>query len=196
MALVPIIYTSLLIFTSLLLFVIMVSYISFRANKKTAPLAEPNLISYNSFETRPANLNYNNLSVQPVAVQYRKPIEYPVLNQADGQARRSSRNSLPISLQNERVNDFQEAQIKRNVKDEAYNKFQQPKRLNQKPAFSRNRIVIMNDSQQFNSASLKTEFDYTYDPARSENSVTEKNLFNFYSDREDLDLVMLSSRQR
>jgi hypothetical protein len=154
------------------------------------------VISYNSFETRPANLNYNNLSVQPVAVQYRNPIEYPVLNQAHSQTKRNSRNPLPIRLQNDAINDSQAAQIKRNEKDKSYNNFQQPKRLNQKPAFSRNRIAIMNDSQQFNDDSLKTGFNNIYNPARSGYSITEKNLFNFYSDREDSDLVIMSARQR
>jgi len=196
MALVPIIYTSLLIFIGLLIFVIGVSYISFKAKDKSMGTAEFKEIRPNSFEDRPANYNFNNLSVRPVTVQYRQSIDYPKVNHAEKESRKNFRNSLPINIQNEAVNDFHSQQIKRNLKAEAYDKFQEAKRINQKLTFSRNRIEIMNNSVPFNNISIESEFDNYHNSFRSRNNISEKNLLNYYSDVKDLDLVMLSARQR
>ena len=196
MALVPIIYTSLLIFTALLLFVIGVSYISFKAKDKYTGPAEFKEIRQNSFEVRPTNYNFNNLSVKPVTVQYRQSIDYPIVNHAEEHAGKNFRNSLPINIQNEAVNDFHSQQIKRNLKVEAYDKFQEAKRINQKTTFSRNRIEIMNNSVPYNNTSIESEFDNFHSSFRSRNNISEKSLLNYYSDVEDLDLVMLSARQR
>jgi flagellar basal body-associated protein FliL len=196
MALVPIIYTSLLIFIGLLIFVIGVSYISFKAKDKYRGPAEFKEIHPKSFEVRPTNYNFNNLSVKPVTVQYRQSIDYPKVNHTEKHARNNYRNSLPITIQNEAVNDFHSQQIKRNLKAEAYDKFQEAKRINQKLTFSRNRIEIMNNSDPFNNTSIESEFDNFDNSFRSRNNISEKNLFNYYSDVKDLDLVMLSAKHR
>ena len=196
MALVPIIYTSLLIFIALFIFVIGVSYISFKTKDKYTGPAEFKEIRQNSFEVRPANYNFNNLSVRPVTVQYRQSIDYPKVNHAEKESRNNFRNSLPITIQNEAVNDFHSQQIKRNLKVAAYDKSQEAKRINQKLTFSRNRIEIMNNSFPFNNTSIESEFDNFHNSFRSRNNISEKNLFNYYSDVKDLNLVMLSARQR
>ena len=196
MALVPIIYTSLLIFTALLIFVISVSYISFKAKDKYTDPAEFKEIRQNSFEVRPTNYNFSNLSVRPASVQYRQSIDYPKVNHAENESRKNFRNSLPINIQNEVVNDFRPQQIKRNLKAEAYEKFQEAQRINQKLTLSRNRIEIMNNSVPFNNTSIESEIDNFHNTFRSRNNIYEKNLFNYYSDVNDLDLVMLSSHKR
>jgi len=196
MALVPIIYTSLLIFSSLLLFVIGVSYISFKTKDKYTGPVELKEIRQNSFAVRPANVNFNNLSVKPATVQYRQSINYPVAKPEEDQIRVNFRKSLPSISQNDVVNDFQSQPIKRNLKVEAYDKFQEAKRINQNPTFSRNRIEIMNNSAQFNTASLESGFENFHSSFRSGSNLSEKNLLNYYSDREDSDLIMLSAQRR
>jgi len=195
MALVPIIYTSLLIFTSLLLFVILVSYISFKSKDKNTGILEFKENQQNSFAVRPTNLNFNDLSVKPVAVQHRQSINYPIINSEENQAGINIRNSFQSISRNDNTNYSNSPKIKRNINVEAYDKFQESKRINQKPAFSRNRIEIMNNSIQYNNTSIETEIESIHSLNHSGSGISEKNLFNYYSDREDLGLVMLSAQQ-
>jgi len=195
MALVPIIYTSLLIFSSLLLFVIIVSYISYKAKDKNPPYIKSNVTEQYS-EFKPANLNFNNLPAKPASIQYSQSINYPVINPEEDQERGNFNKPIQNISRNDKTYASHSQPIRRNVKVEAYNKFQEVKGMNQKPTFSRSRIKIMNDSGQFGTTPVETEFDNSHNSVSSENNLSEINLFNYYSDRQDLGLVMLSARHR
>ena len=196
MALVPIIYTSLLIFIGLLIFVIGVSYILFKTKDKSTRPVEFREIRPNSFDVRPANYNFNKLSVRPVSIQYRHSLNYTKVNNVEEKSRENSRNSLPITIQNETINDYHLQQTNKYLKVDAQNKFQEAKRINQKLTFSRNRIEILNNSVPFNNTSIESKFDISHNSIRSRNNISENNLFNYYSDVKDLDLIMLSPRNR
>ena len=195
MALVPIIYTSLLIFTSLLLFVTIVSYISFKSrtrDKFTFP-NESIAMQQNSIAFSPTNLNFNNLPAKPVTVQYRQSINYPIVNTDNDQVRINFPISSQSPSQRDAENDFHSSQIKGNIKVEPLDKFQNSKRVNQKSTFSRSRIEIMNNSVQFKTTSTGTGFENIHNSINPGNKISEKNLFDYYSDKNDLGFVILAA---
>ena len=168
----------------------------FKSRYRKPAFADAQEIQPRTLILQPGNFNFNNSVVKPVSVQYRKSINYPENNFDKVHIRDNYRNTAEKTFQNHTTNDTRQSKMKRNIQVEAYDKFQEAKRLNQKPAFYNNRIEIMNNTVKPNNTAEKPVVENFQGYGQSGNNLTENNLFNYYSDRKDIDFVLLSARQR
>lgn len=183
MTLLPIIYTSLLIFSAFLLFVIMISYASYkmkggRNQVKRFDRLEPQLQPIvNTVPVRRI------ASVQVTQTVY--PQKYPlILKKNDDRINNQYRNrgTKRIVPENQHVNQ------ERLTKNISSNRLSYEKSARSE---SQSRIEIMNTSERYNQSSY-----YQQSPVRqpkSAQSLTDVNLLNYYSDRNDTGFVSLTA---
>lgn len=182
MTLLPIIYTSLMIFSAFLFFVIIVSYISFKLKggrnqfRNSQQLAPVPIIA-----ARPVRI----VSSTPVL---QKPVR-PNYNLNHNMIEKNINTQIKSELRND-YNDYRAAE-KRQSEHANYNVAKQnPLNRNTKSASRATRIEIVNTSEKNN---RPLTVDFPIRSIRSSQSLSDANILNYYSDRNDKGFVSLKA---
>lgn len=190
MSLVPIIYTSLLIFSAFLLFVIIISYISYKTKSgDRIPAHLRNHIDPLGNRLVLSSMPVNNYNVgKPISIQSSLPVLSAIRSSNAANAHYSYENYISSVNSTQRRSSrsktyLEEFQDKNNTR--TY------KRKSTKSASVSDRLEIMNNSERFKTQVRETDSGNI--KAHHYTNHSDVNLFNFYSDRSDLDFVALST---
>ena len=181
MSLLPIIYTSLFLFFGILLIVIAVSYLLFKARKRTNPLIQQEILNQQNLvksqiHRQQAQNNYNTVpQVVPVYDIYSNSIQ-------------QNSNRQPTKLDNSERNQYTDQNNYTGYKNN-YTKEDYRENINRetkanyisKPRITNSRIEILNISNKFKT---NQEEKFNEKPIkRTQSDLYEYNLLNFYSDK-------------
>lgn len=188
MSLVPIIYTSLLIFSAFLLFVIIISYISYKA--KSGDRLPAHLRNHidplgNRILLSPMPVNNYNVG-RPISIQSSLPVLSAIRTSNAVNAQYSYDNYISAVNSTQRKSSHRKT-YREEFRDKSYTQTYK-KQLTKSVS---DRLEIMNNSERFKTQ--VRESDSGNASARHYTSHGDVNLFNFYSDKSDLDLVTLST---
>lgn len=194
MTLVPIIYTSLIIFSAISFFVLVVSYISYKAKSRN------NIPSYK----REAEFQRIKLAVQPVI--QRNPAIIRVQNYGTEKLKfqrdtakhtDSDSESYNLSVQAMRRRANSTILLKQSSSERHRNKEYNEDAAEKNPRGNSNqnsqRLTIINNTERFKSSVPREAAKKETAQRLAGNS--DINVFNFYSDASDMDMVTIYSPQ-